>query len=109
MYLEIGLGKLIGQSHPRQVLLRIGIPGLFGIDHRGCLGQVLTRLVVVGDDHIHPQRRCQGNFAQRSDAAIHGDDQTNPFFSQAGDRLLVQPVALIIAVGDVNAPIHTQV
>ena len=46
-----------------------------GIDNGVRKGQMRWRLVVVGDDHIHPPLFRQRHRLYRTDAAVHGDDQ----------------------------------
>ena len=42
-----------------------------------------------------------GNFLNRGDTAVHGNDKSDPLFAELPDTLLVDPVSLLYPLGDV--------
>ena len=61
-----------GAAEIPEWICAVGEPG---IDNGVRRGQMRWRLVVVGDDHIHPPLFRQRHRLYRTDAAVHGDDQ----------------------------------
>ena len=52
---QVRLGQLISQPHAGQILLRVGVSRLAGVDQRSRRGQHFTGSVMIGDDQIHSQ------------------------------------------------------
>ena len=64
-------------------------------------GQRRSRLVMVRDDQVHAELLRQVRRRDRGDPAIDGDQQPGARLGQGADRLAVQAVAFVDAVGDV--------
>ena len=58
---------------------------------------------MVGDDEVDPQLARELRLTYGSDAAVHGHDDARPVGGELANRLRVQAVALLVAIGDVGA------
>ena len=57
--------------------------------------------MVVGDDHVHADFPGMGGLLHGGDAAVHRDDQRHAPGLERIQRQAVEPVALLIPVGDI--------
>ena len=94
------------EGHARAGEMRAGIAVQKRIDQRA-VRQVRAGAVVVGDDDVHAQFFGQRRHVHGVDAAIHGDEQVG-VLRQRAHGLLVEAVALAVAVGQVGANVRAQ-
>ena len=87
---------------------------LLGIDHRqsgrqevAAVGVELDR-VVIGDDHVQAERVSVRHLDRRADAAVHSNDQPCACRGDPVQRVVVETVAFIHAVGDVGADVRAE-
>ena len=64
------------------------------------VGQLVAGLVVVGDDHLHPQRPRERDLLDRGDPAVDRDEQRGAALGQPLDVGGAEPVAVGEPVGD---------
>ena len=64
--------QLPGDRRPAQLGERVAVER--GVQDRA-VGQLRARLVVVGDDDLHPELPCQAHLLHRGDPAVDGDQQ----------------------------------
>ena len=96
------LGQPKGDPDPGQSVKRIRATS-FRVHHRQRVGDRLAlQFVVIGDDEIQPDRAGPGGLAHGPDAAVDGDDELRAFRCQGFQRLRIQTVAFLKAVGDVD-------
>ena len=74
MGLEPGFSQFICQTHTREFLVGVGVGGLVGVDHGVSLGELITWLVVIGNNHAHAQFFGPLHFLQRANTAIDSDE-----------------------------------
>ena len=98
-----------GHAHPGQVFEGVGAILPVGVHHRHGGGEFLLALVVVGDHQVDAQFLGVLHLFHGGDAAVHGDDEANPFLGQAVHRLPVHPIAFGQAVGDIVAHVPSLV
>ena len=103
-----GLGQFVGHAHSSQFVERVTAVGSLGVNHGHGLGQFVAHGVVIGDDDIEAQLVSVGYLVPRANATVHGDDDVCTVVGQLGQRLLVQAVPLVHAVGDVGAHVAAQ-
>ena len=97
-----GADQLHGHAHARQIRVGIAVPGLLAVDHGdGVRQRVGLALVVIGDDHVHADGLGVLGLLQGGDAAVHGDEQTDPFCPETVQRGTVEAVAFLVAVGNI--------
>ncbi|MBV6467223.1 MAG: hypothetical protein PGMFKBFP_02566 [Anaerolineales bacterium] len=95
------LGDLVRDAHAREIFFGIGVALLFGIQHGQRLGEVARGFVMVRDDEVQPEVTRVAGFFGRADSAVHADDESNPVRVEFVERVVVQSVAFLEAVGDV--------
>ena len=93
--------QLEGHTHPGVVLAGAAAVRPVRIHHRHRLRQGFLRLVMVGDDHVHPQFRRVGGLLQRGDAVVHRYQQFGAHLLELFHRIPVQTVALALSLRDV--------
>ena len=98
-----------GHAHPGQVFEGVGAVFPVGVHHRHGGGEFLLALVVVGDHQVDAQFLGVLHLFHGGDAAVHSDDEANPFLGQAVHRLPVHPIAFGQAVGDIVAHVPSLV
>ncbi len=96
------LGQLEGDAHPGQHPLRVGGVVALGVDDCHRRRQFAPQAVVVGDDQVQADGAGVGRLDGRADAAVHADDQVNPFAAQRRQGVEVQAIPFVHAVGDVG-------
>ena len=94
-------GQLEGHAHTGEILMGITPIGAMGIHHGAGLGQDFLALMVVGDHQIHPQLPAQLCLSGGGNAAVHGDDQLDPFAVELADGNGIQAVALLQPPGNI--------
>ncbi len=79
------------------------------VDHRGRGGQRVLGTVVVCHHHVDPVLGGIFDLIHRRDPVVHRDEQPHPVRCQPVDRAAVQPISLVLALGDqvahVGAPV----
>ena len=65
-----------------------------GVDDGNGVGQFVSDMMVVGNDHIHAQTFCVRRFVYGVDAVVHGDNQLRTLRMQTVDNRLGQTVSL---------------
>lgn len=76
--------------------LRVG-----GVDYRVCLRKIISRLVVVGNDHAHTQFFGSLNLPKRTNAAVNRNQQLRTLSCQEFNRVQIEPISLFEAIGNV--------
>ena len=102
-----GGSQLKGNTHTGEGLVGIAAVGPVRIHNGHGLGQSFLALVVVGNHQIHAQLLAESGFFNGGDAAVHGDDERNPLFSQGMEGDGIQSVALFQAAGDIGHAVGT--
>ena len=69
-----GTHQLEGQRHAGQILVRVGVAGLMGVNDGNGQRQLVLALVVVGNHQVNAQLVTQLRFRNGGDAAVHGDN-----------------------------------
>ena len=98
-------GELVGHARGTEVL--VGIAGDDGMDDRA-VGQLLARLMVIGDDCGDSLRPGRSDLRHRVDPAVHRDHEARAALGEALDRGGRQPVAVLGARGDQPVAISAQ-
>src|SRR5574341_2012726 len=98
----------VRNPHARQVLIGIGIALLFGIDDRKGRRQFGRGVVMIRDHQVQPDVPRVKRLVRRTDAAVHGDDQSGAVRFQLVQRLVVQAIAFVEAVGYVTAHVRAE-
>ena len=100
--------ELICHAHAREPAVRILRAGALRVyDGHGVRDRLLAALVVVGDDHVDAALQGVVRLVDGGDAAVDGDDERDVVGAlEARDRVHVQAVALLDAVGDVRMHGH---
>jgi hypothetical protein len=95
-------------ARPGELLVDREVAGPARVHHGEAFGQHLRWMVVVGDDEVDPERTRQRRFADRGDAAVDRDDDARSVRGELAQRLLVEAVALLVAVRDVRTDHDTE-
>ena len=90
-------GQLPGDRRPAQLGERISAQRR--VEDRA-VGELGTRLVMVGDDHLHPPLPRPGDRVDRGDRAVDGEDQRGAALGERIDTCLGEPIAVADPVGD---------
>ena len=100
--------KLIRHAHTRKPAVGILRAGALRVDDgHGVRDRLPAALVVVGDDHVDAALQGVVRLVDGGDAAVDGDDERDVVGAlKARDRVHVQAVALLDAVGDVRVHGH---
>ena len=69
------LRQLVRDTHSRKVAKGVGTVGALRVDHCKRLRNRVARLMVIRDDHVEAKLVCAGDFIDRGDSAVDGDDQ----------------------------------
>ena len=93
------LYQFVGDAHTGEIWERIAAVPPLGIDHRHCLWQLCLHLVVIGDDQIQADRPGELRLGGCRDSTVHRDHQRTGL-ADFDQRILMQPVAIVHAVGD---------
>ena len=94
-------GELEGHRGATQVAEGIAAPREPGMNEHRRLGERGAEAVVVGDDQIDPQLAGHVRLGGACDPAVDGDHELCPLRRQAAERLGVEAVALLEAVGHI--------
>ena len=70
------------------------------------VARVFGRVVVVGDDEVYAECLCVLSLVCCGDAAIDGDDELCAGLCDGRERVGVEAVALVEAVGDVGGDLR---
>ena len=100
--------ELIRHAHAREPAVRILRAGALRVhDGHSIRDRLPAALVVVGDDHVDAALQGVVRLVDGGDAAVNGDDERDVVGAlEARDRVHVQAVALLDAVGDVRVHGH---
>ena len=101
-----GQHQLEGNAHAGQVLEGIGTIRPMGVHHSHGVRKAFLTLVMVGNDHIHPQGVGKGHLLVSGDAAVHGDHQACSLLPQGLDSLAGKAVAIFNAAGDIAQALY---
>ncbi|HEX3238696.1 MAG TPA: hypothetical protein VHR18_01010 [Solirubrobacterales bacterium] len=80
-------------SHGRPTQRHKRVLADFRVQDRA-LGQLVPGLVMVGDDHLHPQLLRLPHLIDRGDPAVNGDQKLGPARRKSLDVLRAQPVTV---------------
>ena len=94
-------GELEGHRRATQIAEGIAASREPGMDEHGRLGERWPEAVVVGDDQIDPEIAGHRRLGGAGDPAVDGDHELRPLRRQAAERLGVEAVALLEAVGHI--------
>ncbi|MNV41702.1 hypothetical protein D3C71_1333440 [compost metagenome] len=97
-----GLSQLVGYPDSAQSLERIRAIRQLGVNERVCRRQNLGRLMVVRNDDVHTKLIGISNLTAGADSCVDGKDQRNSLLQRPIQRMIMQPVAFIGAVGNIN-------
>ena len=106
-----GTAELKGHGHTGEILVGVAVVGPVGVHNGGGPGKLVLALVVVRNHQVQPQLPAQLRLLYGGDAAVHGDNELDPFALQLPDGDGVQAVALLQPPGDVAqtvGPLPTQ-
>ena len=100
--------ELIRHAHAREPAVRILRAGALRVhDGHSVRDRLPAALVVVGDDHVDAALQGVVCLVDGGDATVNGDDERDVVGAlEARDRVHVQAVALLDAVGDVRVHGH---
>ncbi len=98
-------GQLPGDRRPAELGERVSAQRR--VEDRA-VGELGTRLVMVGDDHLHPPLPRPGDRVDRGDRAVHGEDQRGAALGERIDTCLGEPIAVGHPVGDQPVAIGPQ-
>ena len=86
----------------------IGVVRTFGIDNGTGIGDgTVLALMVIGDYEIEPEASGKNRLLGGGDAAVDRDDEGTALFPELLQSGGVQPVAFVVAVGNVPAAVHS--
>ena len=68
------------------------------IDYRSCVGQHVSRLVVIGNDELYAKLLCKSSFINCGNSVVHGDYKLRAFICKASESVRTETVALAPAV-----------
>lgn len=103
-----GLAELKGHADAREVLVRIRAVRAMRVEHRTGGRQLAARQMVVRDDDVElASALYRRNIRDRSDAAVHRDEQVR-LLRNLLERPAVEAVALRHAVGDVEVHLRAE-
>ena len=103
-----GLAELKGHADAREILVGVRAVRAMRIDHRAGGRQLAARQMVVRDDDVElASALYRRNIRDRSDAAVHRDEQVR-LLRNLFECLAVEAVALRHAVGDVEVHLRAE-
>ena len=103
-----GADELERNADPRERVVRIALVRTLAVNHGDGLRQGSgAAFVMVGDDHVHPERGGVQRLLARGDAAVHRDDKLDALLAQRRNGGVVETVAFFAAVGDIGDTFQT--
>ena len=97
-----GADQLQRHAYAAEIRVGIAVALLLAVDDGQSVRQGAgLALMVIGDDHVHPDTFGVLCLFHGGDAAVHGDEQGHAVCAQRVQGGAVEPIALLVAIGNI--------